>query len=979
MDEQQLRILEDLQGEFEGELRFDAVTREVYSSDGSLYQILPLGVACPRHTEDVVKLAQYAYENDIPLSARGAGSGVAGGCLGRGIVVDFSRHMNEILHVDEKTIRVQSGVVRNQLNRHLRQFERYLPPDPSNTALTTVGGMLAVDAAGSHAVRVGSMRDHVQSIETVLADGFVFEASRVADALSIPKPSRENDLTHRLALLLEKNADLIRERQPALIRNCSGFNLRGILNETSLNLPRLLVGSEGTLGLFTEATLHTAARPSRRGAALLVFGDLQRAIEAIQVMTGLQPSACDLMDRRLLSLARDADIRFKQLIPGQAEAAVLVEQTGYTDRQVRDRLQNVIHVARNADPSSVVTLETYDADELEFLWSLPYRVVPLLTKLRGETRPLPFVEDIAVPPDALHDFLVQAQKVFQKHWVTASLYAHAASGQVHFRPFLEIPNTDNAATIEELSRELYEVAFQFGGTISGEHGNGLARTAFIRSQYGPLYKVFQQVKELFDPHNLLNPGKIVSDDPHLTIRDFRANPDPKQERSELIPLQLRWNQGELEEETLRCNGCGSCRIQEEESNRMCPFFHAEQAEINAPRAKANLIRALVTNSIDAKAFSTEESRELADSCFNCKQCHLECPSNVNIPALAIELKAQCVSEAGLPKEDWYLSRAHTFGKLGVAISPLANWALANGASRWIIEKLFGISKFRRLPKFARRQFIKSWQASRYREDKKKGQSVDVVYFVDHYVNFHDPELGDAFLRVLEHHGISVVIPRHQVTSGMAMISAGDLDAARELAEINIGILGEYAREGKQIVCTEPTAAVCLKDEYPRLIDHPDAQLVADQTIDVGTYLQSLHAQGKLRTDLSPLAMTLGYHAGCHEKFLNPTLPWIDLLKLVPELNVQFIDKGCSGMAGAFGMSTKNFELSLQMGAGLISEMQRPDFDLGSSECSSCKFQMKQKSSLPTLHPLKLLAMSYGIMPTIQRKMTPDHRERTLIT
>ncbi len=979
MDEQQLRILEDLQGEFEGELRFDAVTREVYSCDGSLYQILPLGVACPRHTEDVSKLAQYAYENDIPLSARGAGSGVAGGCLGRGIVVDFSRHMNKILHVDEKTIRVQPGVVRDQLNRHLRQFDRYFAPDPSNTALTTVGGMLAVDAAGSHAVRVGSMRDHVKSIETVLADGFVFEASRIADALSIPKPSRENDLTHRLALLLQENADLIRERQPALIRNCSGFNLRGILNETSLNLPRLLVGSEGTLGLFTEATLHTSPRPSRRGVALLAFGDLQKAIKAIQVMTGLQPSACDLLDRRLLSLAREADVRFERLIPGQAEAAVLVEQTGYTDRQVRDRLQNIIHVARNADSSVVVALETYDAEEMDFLWSLPYRVVPLLIKLRGETRPLPFVEDIAVPPDALHDFLVQAQKVFQKHWVTASLYAHAASGQVHFRPFLEVPNADNSAKIEELSRELYEVAFRFGGTVSGEHGNGLVRTAFIRSQYGPLYKVFQQVKELFDPHNLLNPGKIVSDDPHLTIRDFRANPDPQQERSELIPLQLIWNQGELEEETLRCNGCGSCRVQEDDSYRMCPFFHAEQSEVNAPRAKANLVRALITNSIDAKAFSTDEARELADSCFNCKQCQLECPSNVNIPALAVELKAQCVGEAGLPTADWYLSRAHSFGKLGVAFSPFANWALANGASRWLIEKLFGISKSRRLPKFARRQFLKTWQASRYREDKKKEQALDVVYFVDQYVNFHDPELGDAFLRVLEHHGVSVVIPRLQVTSGMAMICAGDLDAARELAEINIGILGEYAREGKQIVCTEPTAAVCLKDEYPRLIDHPDLQAVVDQTVDIGTYLQSLHAQGNLKTDLNPLKMTLGYHAGCHEKFLNPTLPWLDILKLIPELNVQLIDKGCSGMAGAFGMSANNFEHSLQMGAGLIAEMQRPDFDLGSSECSSCKFQMKQKSSLPTLHPLKLLALSYGIMPSIQRKITPDRRERTLIT
>lgn len=979
MDEQQLRILEDLSGEFDGELRFDAVTREVYSCDGSIYQILPLGVACPRHAEDVVRLAAYAHENDIPLIPRGAGSGVAGGCLGRGIVIDFSRHMNRILQVDEKTVRVQPGVVRDQLNRHLHQFGRYLPPDPSNTAVTTIGGMMAVDAAGSHAVRVGSMREYVDSIDLVLADGFRFEATRVPDALSIPKPSRENDIAHQLAQLLHEHAALIRERQPPLIRNCSGYHLRGVLDGADLDLPRMLVGTEGTLGMFTEATLHTFPLPSRQGVALLVFGDLQRALDAIEVMAGLQPSACDLLDRRLLSLAREADPRFQPLIPVQAEAAVLVEQVGFTNRQVRDRLQNMIHVARNADSTAVVTIETYDQQEMEFLWSLPYRVVPLLIRLKGETRALPFVEDIAVPPESLHGFLKKAQKVFQKHWVTASLYAHAASGQIHYRPFLELPNPDNAAKIEELSRELYEVAMQFGGTISGEHGNGLARTAFIRTQYGPLYKVFQRIKEIFDPHNLLNPGKILNDDPHLTIRDFRVNPDSKLPGNELVPLQLNWKSGEIEDETLRCNGCGNCRVQESPAYRMCPFFHETTSEIQAPRSKANLIRAFTTNSIDLKSFSIDEARELANSCFNCKQCQLECPSNVNIPALAIEAKAQCVASSGLTREDWYLSRAHSFGRLGVALSPLANRALSSRVCRWMIEKLLGISQFRRLPKFAGRTFLKSWLASRHREDRMKDKSAEIVYFVDHYANFHDTELADAFLRILAHHKIDVVIPRRQVASGMAMISAGDLDAARELAEINVGILGDLAREGKQIVCTEPTAAVCLKHEYPRVLDHPDVDIVAQQTIDAGTYFQQLHQQQRLMTDFESLDLTVGYHTPCHTRFLNASVPWLEILQLIPDLKIERIDKGCSGMAGAFGMSAHNFQLSLKLGAGLISEMQRPDLDLGASECSSCKFQMKQETSLPSLHPLKLMALAYGVMPAVAKKLSPDRRERVLIT
>ena len=978
MEEQQQRLLDDLLGEFEGDLQVDAVTREIYSSDGSIYQILPLGVACPRHTDDVKLLARYSHENDIPLIARGSGSGVAGGCLGRGLVVDFSRYMNKILEVDESTVRVQPGVVRDELNRNLRQSGRYFPPDPSNTAITTIGSMLALDAAGSHAIRVGSTRDHVISIETVLAAGEVINARQYEDVMSIPEPGFENELVHQTAQLLKENESLIRLLQPPLIRNCSGYHLRSVLEGKELNLPRLLVGSEGTLGIFTEATLHISELPRRRGVALLLFQDLESSIEAIQSIIPLQPSACDLLDRRLLSLARDADARFRTLIPDHAEAALLVEQTGFNDEQVRDRLNATIQSALGADSNLFVAKEAYTEDEAEFLWSLPQRVIPLLIQLQGETRPIPFVEDIAVPPDSLNEYLKKAQRIFQKHWVTASLYAHAASGQIHFRPFMPIPGGVNSEKVEALSRDLYEAAFQVGGTVSGEHGNGLPRTAFIRSQYGPLYKVFQQVKELFDPHNLMNPGKIINDDAHLTIRNFRVNPDPLVEQPDLVNLQLRWNNGEIDEEVLNCNGCGSCRVDEIET-RMCPLFKDEATEINAPRSKANLLRALITNSVNPKIFSSEEAKTLAESCFNCKQCQLECPSRVNIPTLAIEAKAQTVAASGLGRADWYLSRAHSFGRFGVSISPFANWALGNPMMRWVIERLFGISHQRKLPKFARRQFLKSPQAKRRRDEKQLGQPAEAVYFVDHFANFHDTELSDAFVRILDHHEIPTVVPQDQLASGMAMISAGDLEAARELAEKNVTVLSEYAREGKKIVCSEPTAAVCLKYEYPRITDHPDVRVVAEQTVDAGTFLHGYHADGKLKTDFAPLELKIAYHTPCHQRFLNPNRPLYELLKLIPDIEIEEIEKGCSGMAGAFGMTTINFEKSLRIGQELIQEMKRPDLQLGATECSSCQFQMLQDSGIPTLHPLKLMAYSYGLMPAIKRKLTPFRNKRILMT
>jgi len=960
LDEQQQRISEDLAGLFMGELRFDAVTRGVYSTDASLYQIPPLGVAFPRHRDDVVTLTQYAGENSIPLIPRGAGSGLAGGALGRGIIVDCARHLTRIESISESTVRVQAGVVRETLNRELRPFGRYFAPDPASTAVTTVGGMLGVDAAGSRAVRVGSVRDHVSSIETVLADGFLFEAGR-HDRWQINGPERLQMLIQELNQIVHHYQPLIHQRQPRGRRNCSGYHLATVLHGDHLDLPRLLVGSEGTLGLFTAATLNTLPLPEHRAAALILFRDLEPALEAVQQICPLEPSACDLMDRRLLSLARDADPRFQQLIPPSAEAGLLIEQHGLNERHASDWLTGMLALIRKLDPTAIVAAEAHTDEEVEALWSLPYRVVPLLNQLRGESRPLPFIEDIAVPPAALRDFLVRAQRVFQKHWLTASLYAHAACGQVHFRPFMKPPSPETGGQIEALSRELYEVAIACGGTISGEHGNGLARTAFLRTEYGPLYRVFQEIKHLFDPHSLLNPGKIVSNDPHLTIRNFRNLPKEEEDENPLIPLQLQWEPGQFTDTIQRCNGCGDCRRQND-AVRMCPFFHLDHTEEASPRAKATLMRSIATGTADPKTFSTDQAKQLADQCFNCKQCHRECPSQVDIPGLAIEAKAQCVSAMGLSNSDYVLSRAHTFGHLGCRIAPLANWALAHSGVRWLLEKFLGISRHRRLPRFSRGEFLR--QTRHHPVDVEK---IDAVYFVDHFVNYHDHELGKAFLRIMEHHGLQVAVPQAQMASGMAMISVGDLDAARELADRNVSLLAEYAREGKPILCTEPTAVVCLKYEYPRLLNKPDVHLVAEQTFEAGAYLQSLQRAGKLKTDFSPLKYDVRYHTPCHLKYLGPPSPLASLLTLIPELTVRPVDRGCSGMAGAFGLTSTNYEKSMKMGERLLVEMQEAGFTAGATECSSCRMQMEQQSSVPTLHPLKLLALSYGLLPELNSR------------
>jgi FAD/FMN-containing dehydrogenase/Fe-S oxidoreductase len=992
-EQQQQRILEDLSGDFDGDLRCDDVAVAMYASDASLFEVKPLGVAFPRDAADVATLTRYASETDLPLIARGAGTSVTGAALGSGLIVDFSRYMNEIVLESESSVTVQPGIVLSQLNRELRKQGRYFPPDPSTAEVTTLGGMVAVDSAGSRAVRVGSTRDHVISLEMAVAGGHLlyfgkesldFQRGATAPVIatsfvepadgeedrSMAAATAKREIVSRLSKLLEDNHELIQKHQPQLLRNTSGYYLRGVRNNDVLNVPRLIAGSEGTLGLMTEITLHTSPLPEFRSVVLLLFGKMEDAIDSVLTVTAQQPSACDLLDRRLLMLGRENDSRFANFIPPTAEAGLLIEQTGFSEQQARDRIEMAISAVKAEHPDVVVAIEAWDFDGVEFLWELPHRVVSLLARMRGGTRPLPFIEDVAVPPEALQEFFVRIQKVLHKHDVTASLYSHAASGQIHMRPFMSTPRQKDGRRLDALIRDFNDVAVSLGGTISGEHGDGLSRSAYVKNQYGPLYSVFRQVKDIFDPHNLMNPGKIVTEEERLPAEKFR--PELVDENGfvpehGLVQLQLNWSPEELSVAAETCNGCGVCRTQQEEL-RMCPFFRNDPSEESSPRSKANVMRSLVSGASDPATRSSPEFQKLASLCFNCRQCEIECPTNARIPHLMIEAKAQAGEASGTDRASWFLSRAHFLGALGCKTSWLTNPLLNNRAARWLMEKTFKIHRDRKLPEFANRPYLSTLPAD-VTDSAPTPRQEAIVYFVDHFANYHDPELAAAFVSVMKHHGIRVHVPAGQIGSGMAMVSTGDVNAARRIAEANVRELASLAREGLPIVCTEPAAALCLKEDYPMLVEHPDTRLISGLAIEAGAYLQKLFQDGRLKTDFSPLPLRIGYHEPCHLRALQNGRPLRELLDQIPDLDVLTLDKGCSGMAGTFGLTRDNFDLSLEIGQPLIEEMRSPDFILGATECSSCRLQMQQDSALETVHPIKLLAASYGLMPKLNERLT----------
>lgn len=988
MDARQTRLVEDLAGLFRGELACDHIATSLYASDGSLHQITPLAVACPKDREDLATLVTYAAEQHLPLVARGAGTSVGGESLGSGIIVDFSRHMNAIEHINDQTVRVQPGVVHSVLNRKLAETGRCFAPDPSNSATTTIGSMLALDAAGSHSIRIGSTRDHVLSIEAMLADGTSFTAE--TEPLEQPLSDSANglatkrNLVSELARLISRHADLIEQKQPAnLPRNRAGYFLRGVLTPTHLNLAKMLVGSEGTLALFSSATLRITSRPAHRGAMLISFGSLEGAVQAVGDIAADRPSACDLLDRRLLTLARETDARFERLLPATAEAALLVEHVGFSDNEVAGKLTSLAKRLGELTDSGATAFVARTLEELDFLWSLPLRVVPLLNGVRTpSSSPLPLVEDISVPPEALEEFVVRMRRILQRHEVTASLYSHAAAGQLHIRPFLPQPTSHDGPRLEALARDLYHAALSLGGSISGEHGLGLSRTAFLRSQYGELYRVFQEIKTLFDPQQLLNPGKVLSDDPHLTVHHLRppavvsaATAGSEKSGSQLYDLQSNWSPAEMSLEAAACHGCGACRTQEPDL-RMCPFFRAAPAEERSPRAKANAVRAVFDGRVPSHELASVEMRKLAELCFNCKQCEHDCPNHVDIPRLMIEAKAQYLANNGPKTSEWFLSRVHSWGNFLCGISWLVNPLLANSFSRWMLERTLGVAAERRLPLWARRPFLRSAKREWTAPPAAVRNGQPVVYFVDHFANFHDPELATAFARILEFNGQQVHVPTRQLPSGMALISMGDLDAARPIAETNVRVLADFAREGSPIVCTEPAAAVCLKYEYPKLIKHPDAQVVADQVVEAGAFLMGLRRNGQLRTEFNALPLVGTYHTPCHLKSLGPATPLAELCNMIPSFSTNRHEDGCSGLAGTFGLTKEHFDESLEIGRHLIERMRSNDHQLGLTECSSCRLQMEQRTPIPTLHPIIVLALAYGLMPEIHRRLKPNPRRRT---
>ena len=994
------QITDDLRNVFRGRLAFDPLTCGLYSTDASPFQVMPLGVAFPEDFEDLAVLVRYCSEHQIPLIPRGAGTGVAGESLGPGLVVDLSLHFRGILKIGSDTVQVEPGVVLAELNAELAKYGRRFAPDPASGASCTVGGMIATNASGGNAFKYGYTRDHVAGLDVVWDSGVI---ERIGRTVEVKGPGRTADIAGATTALLTSNRELLHLTRPHTAFNRCGYLLHDVLKNEGLDLARLLVGSEGTLAFVTAATLRTVPLPGGTCVALIGFPKLEGAVRAAQDLRVFAPLSCDLLDRRLLSLSRHTGAEGIGLVPPSVGAALFVTFEADTEREALEQSCGAIENLRDMFRLVVLAEPVYDPAGQARIRAVREAAVAGLYSLGPGPRPVACVEDVGVPVESMVEFVTKVQDVLHRFELSASFLIHALTGQIHTRPLVDLEDPSDRQKLWPLAEAVHALAISLGGTVSTQHGTGIARTPWIEKQYGPIMPVFRELKRIFDPKGILNPGKIVGPDPSRPAWPLRelvggqkaevksqpgslpasSTPPPRESPTLLSPPHsaafttgraplLVWGGNSPKIEAGKCTGCGDCRSQSPRG-RMCPVFRATGLEEASPRAMANLIR--LTDG-DGE-LGGDAAAAIAANCINCKMCRDECPSRVDVSKLMLEVKAARHAEHGLERNDWILARAESLAALGSNFAPLVNGLLGMRSFRWLAEKALGLSRRRRLPAFYLRTF---YRRARGRGLTKKGKGPApgrgrVAYFMDVFANYNDPLIGEATVAVLQHNGIEVYVPPRQVGCGISALNAGDIESAREAALRNVRVLADLVREGYRIVCSEPTAALMLSQDYLDILNDPDAAALAANTVELTTYLAELHAAGRLRTDFQPLDLTLGHHVPCHLKALRGPAAGPQLLSLIPGVAVHTIDVSCSGMAGTWGLKAANYDTSLDAGRRMIDEVSRPRVLFGSTECSACRLQMQEGSGKRTLHPVQYLAHAYGLLPELGTRLQRPLGER----
>ena len=901
----------ELQKAIEGEVRFDQVTRALYATDASVYQIMPKAVVVPKTVDDVEETLRTCRHYHVPITARGGGTSQAGQAIGAGVQLDFSKHLNRILEIDpeRKRVRVQPGIVLDELNAQLKIYNLQLPLDLSTSNRATIGGMIANNSAGTRSVTYGKTLDYVESMRVLLANGEQVALER-QDLKQWQALCRDGSTLGKFCQTVEQltteHAAEIEARFPKIMRRVGGYNLdRFVPERNERNLCDLLVGSEGTLGLTLDATLRLVEPPKARAVCVVHFNGLLDALAAVPSILEEKPSAVELVDDFILDSTRGktAFEPLRDFIQGDPQAILVVEFFGSDTADAEQRVQQLEERLRGQETGYHIH-RAFSAKEQGRIWQLRRAALGLSMSARGDDKAISFVEDSAVDPIHLRDYIERFLQVLERHDTKAGFYAHASVGLLHIRPVVNLKSSVGVARFEAIASEVADLALEFGGAISGEHGDGLVRAPFQERMFGKtLYGVFQQIKRTFDPEGILNPGKIV-DAPELTTnlrfgREEFATPQ--------VPTMLDFEDfGGLSRAAEQCGGVGACR--KTLSGTMCPSYMATQNEVDSTRGRANALRMAIHGELDL-AWHDPELMAVMELCLECKACKTECPTGVDMARMKSELLYQHHQSHGVGRRTKWLANVRTLARWGSRFAPISNWIAASSPSRWLQDRFMGIDPRRSVPSFAKRS-LRSW----WHRNVPVVTDPSVVLFADTFTTFHEPSHGIAFAEIVDTLPNDATVLGPDVCCGRPLISKGLLQEARSHALSTIDAMLPHVEKGRSIAFVEPGCYSAVADDFLQLVPRErrkDAQRVAEACVSAEEWLADRRDQ--LRDMPSSTEFKLAVHGHCHYKSLLGMEPTTKLLSSLPNVDFEVIDSGCCGMAGSFGYEREHYDVSKQIG------------------------------------------------------------------
>ena len=974
--------LKELSDQLEGELYVDDTTKILYATDASAYREIPLAVAIPKSVDDLKKLIVFAHTNHTSLIPRTAGTSLAGQVVGNGIIVDVSKNFTQIIELnkEEHWVRVQPGVIRDELNMFLKSHGLFFGPETSTANRAMMGGMVGNNSCGSNSIIYRSTREHLLEVNALLSDGSetVFKA---LDIEEFHKKCEGNNLeaniykTVRSLLSNYDNQVEIRKEFPkkTVERRNTGYAVDVLLESSpftvdgeDFNFCKLIAGSEGTLAFITEIKLNVVPLPPKETGLLCVhFNSIDESLRANLVALKYKPSASELIDHYILECTKDNIEQSKNrfFVKGDPGAILVIEFTG-TDRQ------DIISKANDCETEMRAAGLGYHfpllfGEDSKKIWTLRKAGLGLLGNLPGDEKAVPVIEDTAVDATDLPAYIDDFDKILKKYDLHAVHYAHAGSGEIHLRPIINLKTIEGNRLFRTIAEEIATLVKKYNGSLSGEHGDGRLRGEFIKQMVGVKnYELFKIIKHTWDPDNIFNPNKIV-DTPSMNTM-LRYTPGQK---TPVFKTIFRYNNQDVLQHAEQCNGSGDCRKTHLSGGTMCPSFMATKNEKDTTRARANILREFLTNSEKINRFDHKEIYEVMDLCLSCKGCKSECPSNVDVAKLKTEFLQQYYDANGVPFRSKLIANFNRSAKLGAVVPGIYNFIMTTSTVSNIVKRLSGFAVQRSMPTLhkislekwykKRKQYARPDDPVGRATGNRQGVNKKVYLFCDEFTNFNDTEIGIKAILLLEKLGYEVIIPRHE-ESGRAWLSKGLLRAAKKIANKNISLLSKIINAENPLVGIEPSAIFTFRDEYIDLADDENfaaAKELAKNVFLIDEFIAREIAKGNINKDLFTKEKRLiKLHGHCQQKALSSVAPSVKMMSLPENYTVETIPSGCCGMAGSFGYEKEHYDLSMKIGELVLLPAVRKQAEevIIAAPGTSCRHQIKDGTGRKALHTIEVL-------------------------